>query len=67
MHPNVKSGAAVQLRLKGETFALIENWRRGQTKIPSRAEAIRQLVEQALGVADRDQDDSAGARRACAS
>jgi hypothetical protein len=54
MQLNVESGAAVQLRLKGETFALIENWRRGQAKIPSRAEAIRQLVERALGQAEPD-------------
>jgi hypothetical protein len=43
------STAAVQLRLKAETFTSVENWRRSQPKIPSRAEAIRQLIERALG------------------
>jgi hypothetical protein len=39
----------VRLQLEGPLFTSIENWRRAQHKIPSRAEAIRQLVEQALG------------------
>jgi hypothetical protein len=39
----------VRLQLEGPLFISIENWRRAQRKIPSRAEAIRQLVEQALG------------------
>jgi hypothetical protein len=52
MHLDVESGAAVQLRLKGNTFVLIENWRRSQPKIPSRSEAVRQLLERALNQAD---------------
>jgi hypothetical protein len=40
--------AAVQLRLKAETLTSVENWRRSQAKIPSRAAAIRLLVERAL-------------------
>lgn len=47
--------AAVQLRLKHGTFALIENWRRSQAKIPSRSEAIRQLVERALATPEDHQ------------
>jgi hypothetical protein len=53
-----KSNAAVQLRLKGDTFISIENWRRLQAKIPSRSEAIRQLVERALGDAEHQQDST---------
>jgi hypothetical protein len=39
----------VRLQLEGPLFVSIENWRRAQHKIPSRAQAIRHLVEQALG------------------
>ena len=56
MHDNspTPSIAAVQLRLKAETFASVENWRRSQPKIPSRAEAIRKLIERALGASDAE-------------
>jgi hypothetical protein len=39
--------AAVQLRL-GSIFESVENWRRSQSKIPPRSEAIRQLLKLAL-------------------
>jgi hypothetical protein len=45
MHKEV---AAVRLALEGPIFALVENWRRSQPKIPSRNEAIRLLIRQAL-------------------
>jgi hypothetical protein len=54
MYPTLECDAAVQLRLKGETFVLVENWRRSQSKIPSRSEAVRQLLERALGQAEPD-------------
>jgi hypothetical protein len=34
--------------LEGPIFIRIEDWRRSQPKIPSRANAIRQLVERGL-------------------
>ena len=40
--------AAVRLQLEGPIFALVEDWRRLQPKIPSRNEAIRLLLWQAL-------------------
>ena len=40
--------AIVRLPLEGPIFALVEDWRRSQPKIPSRNEAIRQLLQQAL-------------------
>ena len=43
-----KDAAAVRLELQGPIFALVENWRRAQAKIPSRNEAIRMLIRQAL-------------------
>ena len=43
-----KDAAAVRLALEGPIFALVEDWRRSQPKIPSRNEAIRQLIQQAL-------------------
>ena len=33
----------------------IDEWRRRQMDIPNRAEAIRRLVKQALGIAEKDQ------------
>ena len=44
---------SVRLELEGPIFVSIENWRRSQPKIPSRAEAIRLLVARGLG--ERDQ------------
>jgi hypothetical protein len=39
----------VRIRLTEAAFAAIENWRRSQERIPCRSEAVRQLVEEALG------------------
>jgi hypothetical protein len=43
-----KETAAIRLELEGPIFESIENWRRSHSKIPSRTEAVRQLLEQAL-------------------
>jgi len=40
--------AVVRLRLEGPIFALVEDWRRSQPKIPSRNEAVRLLLRRAL-------------------
>jgi hypothetical protein len=40
--------AAVQVRLEGPLYRSLENWRRSQPKIPSRAVALRELLERAL-------------------
>jgi hypothetical protein len=53
MHPKIEFGAAVQVRLKGPVFSSLENWRRAQEEIPPRSEAIRRLVELALGIEQR--------------
>ena len=42
------ASAAVRLLLQGGTFASVENWRRSQSKIPSRSKAVRELLERAL-------------------
>ena len=39
---------AIRLKLEGEFFSRIEEWRRSHSKIPSRTDAIRQLVERGL-------------------
>jgi hypothetical protein len=46
-NPDV-TGAAVQVRLEGQLFAELENWRRAQPKIVPRSWALRQLLERAL-------------------
>jgi hypothetical protein len=43
-----KQTAVVRLPLEGPIFALVEDWRRSQPKIPSRNEAIRLLLRRAL-------------------
>jgi hypothetical protein len=40
--------AAVQVRLEGPLFDRLEAWRRAQSKIPSRADALRQCLDRAL-------------------
>ena len=45
---NDNSRAAVRLDLTDPLLTDIENWRRSQEKIPSRTDAIRQLVKRAL-------------------
>jgi hypothetical protein len=47
MQPN----AAVRFQLEGAIFTQIEDWRRSQPKIPSRPDAIRELLKRALGSA----------------
>ncbi|MCI4590820.1 hypothetical protein MOK15_14275 [Sphingobium sp. BYY-5] len=37
-----------QMRVSAEWLAIIDDWRRKQQDIPSRAEAIRQLVNKGL-------------------
>ena len=59
----VETGAAVQVRLKGETFASLENWRRAQATIPARSEALRRLIEMALSELADGNRDSRGAAR----
>ena len=39
---------AVQVRITGRLFSLVEDWRRRQPQIVSRAAALRVLLEQAL-------------------
>lgn len=50
---STQPSAAVRFQLEGPIFAQIENWRRSQPKIPSRPDAIRQLLQRALGVAEQ--------------
>jgi len=43
-----ENGGAVFIRVRGSLFDQIENWRRAQPTIPSRSEALRHLIKQAL-------------------
>jgi hypothetical protein len=45
---SVQQSAAVRLQLEGQIFALVEDWRRSQPKIPSRSKAVCLLIERAL-------------------
>lgn len=39
----------ITLRLRPSAIAAIDNWRREQPDLPTRPEAVRRLVEKALG------------------
>jgi hypothetical protein len=53
MDSTENAGAAIQVRVEGPIFSRIENWRRSQSKIPPRSEALRQLVERGLEAAEQ--------------
>jgi len=48
---NADTRSAVQVRLEGPLYQALENWRRSRPKIPSRAVALRELLE--LGLAQQ--------------
>ncbi len=53
MQHKTDTTAAVQVRLRGAILTAFENWRRAQSEIPSKAEALRQLVELGLDQGQR--------------
>jgi hypothetical protein len=61
-----KDAAAVRLQLEGPIFKLVEDWRRSQRKIPSRNEAIRQLILQALELSSEKLQAVVGDRKSAA-
>lgn len=42
-----------EMKAPAEWLKLVDDWRRQQHDLPSRAEAIRRLVERALSLPDR--------------
>src|SRR5262249_35707239 len=48
MNSEPECGAAVQVRLTGRVFGLLENWRKSQDKILPRSQAMRLLLEKGL-------------------
>jgi hypothetical protein len=58
---SVQPTAAVRIELEGPTFEQIEEYRRSQSKIPSRSEAVRRLLE--LGLSARPEGPRAPALR----
>jgi hypothetical protein len=63
-NPTLEHGAAVRFQLTGPIFNWVENFRRAQTRIPSRAEAVRRLLEQAREVEESRSAEQAARRRA---
>jgi hypothetical protein len=43
-----KAGAAIQVRVNGELFSALEDWRRQQPKLLPRSQALREILEQVL-------------------
>jgi hypothetical protein len=54
-----EQSAVVRLPLEGPIFALVEDWRRSQPKIPSRNEAVRLLLRRALERSPEKSPDAA--------
>lgn len=52
----------VAVRLKPETTAVLDAWRREQLDLPNRAEAIRRLMVKGLEVERRDKPTKGGKR-----
>jgi hypothetical protein len=51
MHDTInetRHGTPVQVWLREELLSALEDWRRAQERIPSRADAIRQLLQRLL-------------------
>lgn len=48
-----------QLRIDPSFLKLLDDWRRQQTDLPSRSEAVRRLVEAGVGGADKDRKKKA--------
>jgi hypothetical protein len=53
------NAGAIQGRVPDPLFDRLEDWRRSQPKIPSRAEALRLLIARALDGAMSQQDQAA--------
>jgi hypothetical protein len=45
-----RHGTPVQVWLREELLSALEDWRRAQERIPSRPDAIRQLLQRSLTV-----------------
>ena len=46
-----------QMRVSEDFFRTVDDWRRGQTDLPSRAEAIRRMVELAAKTKKKQDSD----------
>jgi hypothetical protein len=49
-----------QMRLSNEFLERLDEWRRRQPDLPSRAESIRRLTAAMLQLLDKDPDDKGG-------
>jgi hypothetical protein len=57
--PQKGNGGAVLVRLRGSLYDQLEDWRRSQPEIPSRSEALRCLLAQALTASDDQAGEAA--------
>jgi hypothetical protein len=46
-----------QMRVSESFLRMVDDWRRGQIDVPSRAEAIRRMVELAVGAEKKSESD----------
>ena len=49
---NEADASFINFQIRDPLLDQLDNWRRAQLKIPSRAEATRRLIEQALTASD---------------
>jgi len=49
-----ENGTAIQIRVSGQLFERLEDWRRQQPELPARAAAVRTILEKVLGRTERN-------------
>ena len=54
MDERVPHERTVQVRVGENLFSALESWRRGRIEIPTRSQAIRELLQKSLAESDRD-------------
>jgi len=57
-----ETGTLVGIRFQAEPLAVLDDWRRTQSDLPSRAEAARRLIELGLRAAQGEKPAKAQAR-----
>ncbi len=59
IEPKREQGRVFQMRVSDAFLATIDDWRREQSDIPSRAEAIRTLIQRGLGTSSQQSEQPA--------
>lgn len=55
------AGTLVGTRFQPDLLNAVDSWRKGQTDLPTRPEAVRRLVELGMACGERERDNSSPA------